>query len=104
MQKLLGLLLPPLVVFIAALFGYSLEPDNQILVLFTNHILAAPIGVQVGLFVALWLLATLPHIAPYTPWTWDDWTIKYQGKVRQLLGHLWNAITGNYGKANNKRE
>lgn len=61
-----------------------------------------PAPVQV-LVVVVSLAATLiPHIAPFTPWTWDDRTIRYKGPLTRLFLKLWNVAAGNWGHATNK--
>lgn len=51
--------------------------------------------------VILGLLVAIPHIAPYTPWTWDDKTISYKSWLVALLAKCWNILSGNYRRASN---
>lgn len=47
------------------------------------------------------LLTLIPHIAPFTPWTLDDKTIKYKSRFNAAFLKLWNIAAGNWGKAKN---
>lgn len=102
MNKVMGTLIPAVIVALASLFGYMLEPDNAIVLAITGFITSLHPGVQVGLLISVAVLLIVPHIAPYTPWTWDDWTISKKNAAVQVLARLWNALAGNFGKANNK--
>jgi len=60
-----------------------------------------PVTAQQAVTGGALILAVIPHIAPWTPWTWDDRTIRYKNGAVQLLARGWNLLAGNYRRASN---
>ena|SRR5690554_236242 len=100
-KPIVGTLLALLITGIAGAFGWALTPDDAAGLVIFSALAGLPASVQVGLLVVLGLLVTVPAIAPYTPWTWDDHTIKYRSKAMALIGVVWNSLAGNGGRASN---
>ncbi len=60
-----------------------------------------PVSAQQGVVGVLFILAVIPHIAAWSPWTLDDKTIACKSRSVALLARGWNILTGNYGRAAN---
>lgn len=63
---------------------------------------ALPAPVQVVVVVLAMLVTLIPHLAPLTPWTWDDRTIQYKAPLTRFFLKLWNIAAGNWGRATNQ--
>lgn len=98
-MNVLKTILTLLIVGIASAFGIVLTPDSAPAVF--AWLAGLSPSVQVGIAVGLGLLIIVPLIAPYTPWTWDDRTIKYKTGAQKILAEIWNDLAGNFGKARN---
>lgn len=61
-----------------------------------------PVWAQSLVLALVFALVLIPHIAPYTPWTWDDKFIAQQPLLLRLLALVWNAVSANYGRAANR--
>lgn len=90
-----GALLPPNGESDAALF----EGISSLLGALLPYLSASGQQIASG---TLLVMAIIPHIAPWTPWTWDDRTIRYKSGVVQLLAKSWNLLSGNYRRAKNQ--
>lgn len=100
-MNILRTILTLLVVGIAGAFGIVLTPESAPGIFTALAGLSAP--VQIGIAVSLALLVIVPLIAPYTPWTWDDRTIKYKTAAQKILAEVWNDLAGNFGNARNAK-
>lgn len=79
-----------------------LEVVVQALVQVMSLLALLPVWAQwlvLGLVLAL---ALIPHIAPHTPWTWDDHFIAQQPLLLRVLALVWNVVSANYGRAANR--
>lgn len=63
---------------------------------------ALPGPAQVGVVVVAMVMTLVPHVAPLTPWTWDDRTIQYKAPFTKFFLKLWNIAAGNWGRASNQ--
>lgn len=100
MKNILFTLLTLVISSVAGLLGFVLTPESAPAVF--NFLALLDPRLQVGIFVVLALLILVPITAPYTPWTWDDRTIRFQQPVMQIIGRIWNVLASNFGKASNK--
>lgn len=100
-MNIIKTILTILIVSIAGVFGFVITPDDAVGAAIFSALAGLDVKVQVGIAVSLGLLVVVPLIAPYTPWTWDDRTIRYHTEAKQILGNIWNALAGNFGKASN---
>lgn len=84
--------------------GDSASWFDQLIGLVLAGFTALPAPVQVGSMVLAMILTLVPHIAPFTPWTWDDKTIQYKAPLTRFFLKLWNVAAGNWGRSSNKTQ
>lgn len=100
-HPLVGTVLQAVVLVLAATLGITLTPDDAgtvVVIAWLNGLTAAQ---QVGILVVVALLALMPWIARWTPWTGDDGLIEYQSPVKRFFLAVWNSLAGNDGFATN---
>lgn len=106
MQKksaVVGSILQVVVIALASVFGMSMVDDTGQPLGILQWLLGLSLPAQVGILIAVGLLAGMPWLARYTPWTWDDQLKEYQGPVKKFFLAIWNALAANDGYATNTR-
>lgn len=100
-SNILKSVLTILIVGVLGLFGFTVTPEGGAGLAIFTALAGLSVKVQTGIAVALLVLVLVPFIAPYTPWTWDDKSIKYKDGVTKIFGQLWNLLAHNFGRASN---
>lgn len=100
-SRVLGTIVATLVVALTGLLGWAVGPDDVATLWVVEQFLGLSPAAQAGILVAVAVALGVPWIAPYTPWTGDDWAIRYQSPVRTIFSAIWNAVAGNIGNAEN---
>jgi len=90
-----------IVLSMVAALGFN-ATDSALVSSVIEAFAAVDIRVQGAIVAVILVTSLVPLIAPYTPWTWDDKTLEWAPVAQKIFGEVWNALSGNHGKAKNK--